>query len=365
MRLSATLTGYIGRQFTFSLLGAMGLLLLIVYLFDTLELLRRAAKRDSVPLDVVIEMSVLKLPQVGQELIAFAILFAAMFTFWRLTRTHELVVVRAAGVSIWQFLMPVLLVALTMGALKLAVINPVGSALLTRYEALDNRWLRGRASSVDLSETGLWLRQIGPDDSQTVIHAGSVLSEDWALKDVLVLFFDAEDRYVGRIDGASAQLDGGAFRIGAAWLNQPGSRTRFIEEYSLPTDITVEQIEDSFAPPQTLSFWYIPQFIETLDATGFPSTRLRLHYQSLIAEPLLFIGLVLLAACVALRPPRRGHTLMLLGSGVMVGFALFFVSDVVEALGLSETIPIAMAAWAPAGVTVLTGLAALLYLEDG
>ncbi len=365
MKVSGTLSGYIARQFTSAFLVVMGGLLAIVYLFEMLELLRRAAKRDDLPFDIVLEMSILKLPQVGQELIAFAVLIAAIHSFWRLTRTQELVVVRAAGISVWQFLFPVILMVLVIAGLKLAVINPVSSVLLTRYEQLDNRHLRGRVSSVDLSETGLWLRQVEEDGRSAVIHARSVLSEDWALKDVLILFFDAHENPRGRLDGASARLVDGAWRIGAAWLHDGLGNTRFVEEYRMPTDITVGQIEDSFAPPQTLSFWYIPRFIETLEATGFPSTRLRVHYQALMAEPLLFVGLVLLAACVALRPPRRGQTLILVGSGIGIGFGLFFLSDVVQALGLSEAIPVMLAAWTPAGVTVLAGLGTLLYLEDG
>ena len=46
-------------------------------------------------------------------------------------------------------------------------------------------------------------------------------------------------------------------------------------------------------------------------------------------------------------------------------FLLFFLSDIIFALGLSATIPVALAAWTPAGVAMLMGLALLLHLEDG
>ena len=55
---------------------------------------------------LLLEMAALKLPHMAQEIMPFAILFGTMMAFWRLTRSNELVVARAAGVSVWQFLTP-------------------------------------------------------------------------------------------------------------------------------------------------------------------------------------------------------------------------------------------------------------------
>jgi len=49
----------------------------------------------------------------------------------------------------------------------------------------------------------------------------------------------------------------------------------------------------------------------------------------------------------------------------LTGFVLYFFSDVVFALGLSDSIPVALAAWTPSGVATLLGLTTLLHLEDG
>jgi len=44
---------------------------------------------------------------------------------------------------------------------------------------------------------------------------------------------------------------------------------------------------------------------------------------------------------------------------------LYFLTDVVFALGLSSTIPVALAAWTPFGISTLLGVTLLLHLEDG
>ena len=50
---------------------------------------------------------------------------------------------------------------------------------------------------------------------------------------------------------------------------------------------------------------------------------------------------------------------------ILCGFILYFVTDVVYALGLSASLPVQLAAWAPAGVAALLGLSVLFHLEDG
>ncbi|HUN53254.1 MAG TPA: LptF/LptG family permease, partial [Candidatus Sulfotelmatobacter sp.] len=67
----------------------------------------------------------------------------------------------------------------------------------------------------------------------------------------------------------------------------------------------------------------------------------------------------------SLRLTRRGGTGYLLAGGATVGFLLYFVSDIAFAFGTNGTIPVPMAAWIPAGVSSLLGLATLMHLEDG
>ena len=65
------------------------------------------------------------------------------------------------------------------------------------------------------------------------------------------------------------------------------------------------------------------------------------------------------------RPLRRGGTSVTVVCGVATGFLLYFLSDVVSALGVSARIPVALAAWSPAVVCCLLGTAMLFHLEDG
>lgn len=366
MRLSSTLSIYIGRTYLFHFGVVLSLFLFLIFMFDGVELMRRASGRPEVSFGIIIEMALLKLPHMGQQTFPFAVLFASMATFWRLTRSHELVVTRAAGVSAWQFLLPVLTLTLVLGAIRVTALNPISSTLLARFERIEGVLLKGHQSALALSGGGLWLRQAG-GAGQAVVRANSIslVGAEVELKGVVVFSYQGADRFFERIDAESARLRPGFWLLRNAWIHRPELPRRFEKEHLLETDLTLTKIQDSFAAPETMSFWDLPGFIETLRAAGFSGLRHRLHLHGLLAAPFLMMAMVLLGAIFTLRHTRRGGTTIIVSAGVMIGFLVYFLSDVVFALGLSNSIPVILAAWTPAGVTSLLGASLLLHLEDG
>ncbi len=367
MNVSFTLLKYLARQFLISFVIFISILLMVIYLIDSLELIRRAASHPAVTFAQIAKMSLFQLPEVGQQLFQFAVLFAALYTFWRLTRTSELVILRAVGISAWEFLMPAVLAALVIGLLKVTLINPIGSVFSTRFDEMDNTLLRGKSSTIDLSAGGLWLRQNGPD-TYTIIHARNIDAAQWRLKDVSIYFLTYDDEFKGRLDAPEATLSGQSWEVSGGAYNEPEKPDQppvFVPKTSIPTDMTPQKIQEIFTSTNSHSFWTIQHYIQTMEATGISAVRLRLQYLGLLADPFLFAGLVLLAAAASLRQTRRGGTLFVISTGIVAAFALFFLGNVVRALGESETIPIILAAWTPAGLSLLGGIGALLYLEDG
>jgi lipopolysaccharide export system permease protein len=364
MRLSLTLTGYLGRRFLASIAVVMVILLGLVVLFEMVELLRRASGRESANFGILLEMALLKTPLLAQKIIPFAALFAGMYSFARLTRANELVVARAAGVSVWQFLMPALATALILGGLVVTVFNPLSSAMVYRYEQMEAKHLRGRPSLLAVSNSGIWLRQ-ADENGQSVIHAQGVSQQGLEFQGVIIFLFEDADRFVSRIDARTAKLHDKYWELTDAVLTEPQGSPAFRTTYRLETSLTYGQIQDSFASPETMSFWALPKFIDMMQKTGFSAVRHRLHWHAMLSGPLLLFSMVLIAATFALRLTRYGSTALLTAGGVLAGFVLYFLSDITFALGLSGAIPAILAAWTPAGVATLLGLGMLFHLEDG
>src|ERR1700689_163593 len=213
MLLAKTLSAYIARQFFAWFCGVYGAMLSISFLIDYIELLRRGATKIGVTLGVLLEMAALKLPHTAQEVMPFAVLFGTMLAFWRLTRHNELVVARAAGVSVWQFLTPAVLVALLVGIIAVTVFNPIASQMEATYDQLDARYLKQSSEELSLSNSGLWLRQSDTGGGQVVIHGSKLVAPELLLGEVTLFSFNSAHQFSSRIEAKTAQLDAGEWVI--------------------------------------------------------------------------------------------------------------------------------------------------------
>lgn len=370
MNIVATLSRYIARVFSFFVLVMLAALTGVVSLFDFIELLRRAANQPGGTFGVVAEVAALRLPWLAMQVLPFAVLLGGIIAFWRLTRSSELVVARAAGVSAWQFLAAPTLCAVLLGAGATMVISPVSAALRARAEAVDSTYLKAGGGPLSLNGGQLWLRQADralDPKGVAILHASGVTLRDGTLSSGPVSIFrlDGRDGLLERLEASSAVLQDDEWVLNGARVLRPGRGAEPPATLRLPTSMTVDRVQDSFAPPDTLSFWALPGFIQLLDRSGFSSVRHRLHFQSLLALPLLAGTMALLAAAFSMRPARRGGVARMIGGGVSAGFALYMISKVAEEFGQSGALPPALAAWAPAVAGLLFSLALLLHLEDG
>ena len=363
--MSRTLSLYLGRQFLVAMLAVQGALLAVIFLIDVGELLRRSSGKPDATLGVVFDLALLHLPTVGAQVLPFAVLFGAIHALVRLTRAHELAVARAAGVSAWQFLAPGVIAALALGVLDVTVMNPIAALLLGEYERGVSRYLELRSSVLSVSSTGLWLREADAAGNHAVVHAASVDPLALRLNDVTVLHFRGEDEFIGRADAERAVLVDGAWVLEAAWVTGPARAGERVAELSVPTVLTPSHVRESLTSPDTVSFWQLPHFIAVLEATGLSSLGHRMQWHALLARPFLLVAMVLIAAAASLRLTRRGGVTPLVLAGVTIGFGFMLFSSVVEALGLGERLPIVLAAWTPASVMLMLGLALLMHLEDG
>lgn len=373
MRFPITLSMYIGKKFLASIGIAFGAVLFIAALADFVEIVRRTAEKTHIPLHIVMEMAFMKLPAMGERIFPYAMLIGSMMALTRLTKSHELIVARAAGVSVWQILQPAAIVSLGMGVLVIVLYNPIASSMIARFDVLEGRYIEGRSSQLAVSGSGLWIRQIEHNGSEMnaipigeyIIHAERVAQRDMGLRDVVIFAYDRAGKFIGRVDASRARLTSRQWLLEKAVVSVPEQVSSEYERYALPTELSIAQIQDSFADPDTLSFWQLTGFIDTLEKAGFSALRHRVHWHAMLATPLLFFAMVLIAAVFSLRLHRRGNVTMLLTSGALIGFVVNFMKEIFYAFGYAGTLPVALAAWSPPIIVLLAGTALLLHLEDG
>jgi lipopolysaccharide export system permease protein len=366
-RLTPTLSLYIGWQFIVAFVSVLLVIMGLIMLFDLIELARRSVSADDVGLGVLFGLAALKLPHTLQDVLPFAVMIGMMFALFRLARNSELVVIRSAGVSVWQFLAPTLLLVAGLGVFNLTVVNPFSASLYQSYEQLEEELLFKRTSALNIGVGGLWLRE-SQDEIQTVVHSHVVRQEERILflSGVSIFEMDLADRFVRRFEAQDGQLLDGFFKLDHVWESAPGTESVYHEELFLPTTITIGQVQENLASPETMSFWELPQYIRFSEQSGFSALPHKLYWHSLLASPFLFCAMILVASAFYLTTNSRlgGWTKRGL-AGLGAGFMLYFFSRLTYALGLSAILPLSLAAWAPTTVAALLGLTYLFHREDG
>jgi lipopolysaccharide export system permease protein len=365
MKISPTLSVYLSKQFLLWLLIGLGVCAGLVFLLDFVETLRKGAGRE-LPFGVAIQITFFKLPNLTMQIAPFAFLFGSILTFNKLTRSRELVVIRASGVSVWQFLMPPLMCALLIGFFIIIGFNPLGAAMNYHAEQLENKYLDSSSSLTTVSKSGLWLKQNDEaTGTRTIITAAGISPDSRDFNDVTVFNFTRDFDFINRIDAKDATLLDKEWAFRKAIINVPDKTPEKLAEYHLPTNLTLAQIQDSFGSPDTMSFWELPDFISMMEASGFSALKHKLHFHTILTTPIILAAMVIIAAVYSLKYSRKGKTGLLILGAVLSGFVFFFITKLTASYGISGNMPIVLAAWTPAGIFILLGISLLLHQEEG
>jgi lipopolysaccharide export system permease protein len=362
--LGGTLARYFGLRFLGTLVLVFAGIFALVALLDYIELMRRSSDIPHVSAVLVAKTSLYRVPQVTERILPFCVLIAAMSCYLNLSRRLELVVARSAGMSAWQFITPALVVAFLLGIFATAVYNPVSAVLQEQSKRYEAELFGQSPTALGGSGGPFWVNQRS-SDGQAIINAKSSRDQGVGLNGVTVFTFDNDSHFKLRIEARAAVLEPGVWRLLDARVFALGTLPVDRAEYLLKTNLTPEQVRESFATPETVPFWELPLYINIAEHAGLVAAGYRLQFQKLLARPFLFSAMIFLAAAVSLRFFRFGGVQKMVLSGVASGFLLYVLSKVTDDLSKAELMHPVAAAWLPVLAGGLTGFIALLYQEDG
>jgi lipopolysaccharide export system permease protein len=359
--MGATLGRYLSLRFFKTIMAVFIAITGMVYVFDFVEMLRRSNGMPGVTAGFIAVLSLLRTPSVAEQILPFCVLFGTMAAFLDLSRKFELIVARAAGVSVWQFLVPPVVIALLIGVLSVALFNPISAEMKQRADVIETQ-LFGRGGQI--GDTTLWIRQKSID-GEAILRAAGSLKSGTLLTSVTAYVYEPDGRFEERVQAERATLLPGVWQLQNAEISAPGEEAREVGTYLLATDLSPDQLAENFLTPDSVPFWSLPRLRQESEVAGLDSTGFKLQYQTLLARPLLLVAMVLIGAAFSLRFFRFGGIAQAVAGGVIAGFMLYLLTKMVGDFGGSGLLSTPVAAWSPAVVGSLLGALALLHQEDG
>jgi lipopolysaccharide export system permease protein len=359
-----TLSRYIAKLFFVAIATTFAVCALLTFMIDFVELLRLSGNHGSVPGGTLVQIALLRLPGFVEFLIGFAVLVGSISALVYLNRKSELAVMRAGGMSVWQFLRPGLMVGLAIGLFAMMVYNPLASSGRANSDKLFAKAFGNETNLLRAQGGGSWIRQVGAD-GESILGAAAASNQGLTLTGVMIIAYDRDGHFSERIDAGRAELKDGYWALTDAWVSRLGQEPEKFSSYLVSTYLTPDRVRDALGNVFWISFWDLPTLIEDADKAKLSTESLRVQYETLLVRPLLCLAMVLLAATVSLRSFRSGGIQTMVTTGMIGGVVFFLFSEIARQIGIAGLAPAWVAAWLPVVLVLVISTTVLLHQEDG
>ena len=366
------LARYVSRRFVRSFLLIAGVFLMILFLIDMIEMIRRFAARD-IGLSGAAALAGLNMAGSFYSILPLVTVLSGIALFLGLARSSEMVAIRASGRSGLKVIAAPAAAAALVGALAVALLNPLVAVTGQRYDNAVAEIDRAGRQTVSVGDSVVWLRQAVLEDGREVgadrDPRRRTSPDATTLYDATFLIF-GEAGPTRRIEAREARLEPGRWQLSEVRdypLDAANPQAEMVRHVGLrlASDLTAQRIREGFGRPEAVPVWQLPEFIDGLERAGFSATRHRVWLQTELARPFLMAAMVVIAAAFTMQHVRGRNT----GGAVLLAFgagiALFFLRNLAQVLGDNGQITPLMAGWTPPLVGALLALALILKREDG
>jgi LPS export ABC transporter permease LptG/LPS export ABC transporter permease LptF len=305
------------------------------------------------------QLLVMLTPQFIYYVIPIAALLSVLVTFGVLSRSSELTVMKACGVSLYRTALSVVILSLGFSIVLFALEQRLMAAANREAETLDAK-IRGRQPKTMNILNRQWI--LGPDN--TIYHYGFFDPQRNELFG-LTMFKLRPDRWalVSETFVRRAVFRGDMWIGEQGWMrdytkNPPpwtGIARSPLPGIEPPKYFTTEEPDAEF-----MTVTELRDYIQELDTSGFNTVPLKVELQRKLAFPFVTLVMTLLAIPFGVSVGKHG-ALYGIGLGIVIALSYWTLISAFVAIGRAGLLPPLLAGWAP-NVLVL-GVAGYLFLR--
>ena len=296
-------------------------------------------------------------PQFVYYIIPIGALLSVLVTFGVLSRSSELTVMKACGVSLYRTAMSVVLLSLVFSGVLFGLEQRVLARANRRADALDAQ-IRGRAPRLLDVMNRKWL--VGRDGD---IYHYTYFNPDQNELSGLVLYRPDQEKWTLRSATFAERV-----RYHEGWQAATGWTQDFTSNPSSWTSFTQRALTgiespDYFKTEQPvadmMTVGQLRTYVDDLETRGANVVPLRVDLHKKLAFPLVTFVMTLLAVPFGISTGRRG-TLYGIGLGIVIALSYWILISAFVAVGKGGLLPPVLAGWAPN--ILVASIASYLFL---
>lgn len=314
----------LSRYVTASVLGAISLVLLVIVALDAIGAVIDGVGdiSNNYTFNQVMIYVVMTLPSRIYENIPIASLIGCLIGLGVLANNSELVVMRAAGVSVmrivWLVIRPILWLILA-GALMGEYLVPFSD----QYAESRRMLLKGGESAQE-TDSGFWNKEGHDFMHFNAVYPGGVLFG------VTRYRFNEDHRLL------QASFSERATFQGEHWVEERGVVTNFLDDRTdveefvtrkWETNLSPELLNLIVFPPESLAIHSLYNYSNYLEEQGQESSKYQLAFWKKSLQPFTIVSLVLIAISFVFGPLRQVTMGYRIFAGVVVGLVFRTAQD--------------------------------------
>lgn len=328
------LTKFLMRRFFASFLLVMMTVCGIIYVVTFVERLSSNSSALSTLFDAWV-----RLLEYIPMFLPLAVFMGTLVAFYNLTKSSELIIISGAGLSPFQIARPFLIGAFLVGIFTACVVNPYSVNVTTSN--LTNHELK-------LIDDAIWLRESNENSYLTLRATGmQMVHKNIIFKDATIFLQDEDFKLKERISAQKIMLSNKGLDTDKSTVTTADGITKTAETH-IDTKLTPSTVLERYLQPEQISFWKLPAFIRKMESIGVITRGHRVQFWTLFFLPLTMMAMVTLGIAFSQTKQRRNYSFGLKFSlGIMTCFALYFLTNLFNALGNIGTLPPLIAIVAP------------------
>jgi lipopolysaccharide export system permease protein len=303
-----------------------------------------------------------KVPYLLNEIAPLLSFITMLFFVTRLTKYNELIIILGSGISLQRVLLIPIVAAGIIGILIVAVLNPIGTYGLHKYEYLEAKLTKKKHKSFLAVRNGVLVFEDYNNENK-IISAKSLNIATGKFTEVTMLFVDPENNFLKRIDAENATLNQSNFYLNNVREINDVSTKKY-SEMVIPTNLTTEYFTHSLVLPEMISIWDLKNSINKFSSSGLAVLNYKVYYYKQLFKPLLMIGTVILASCFIKLNQRNNSQKKLFVYGVILGFIIYSMIEVISRILAYNGLEPLLAIMLPITLLILISNFVVLHLNE-
>ena len=342
----------------------------LIFFIDIIELFRRSSNKVGVVhlikanLTDIIGMAGLKIIGNMEKVIPFSVLIGSITCFNQWRKKNYYITSRTFGISLWRTVFPVSIIMFIIGIISIFLLNPLSSILNKKYDKLQSIYFgSSNLQSFSFDTKGFWIKEF-LGENKSIINAKKIDEKNKTLYDINIFVFNKTNLIEKRISAISGNFFENKLNLYKVKLSTRDISSKKIEQYSLPVNRKADGIRINIAEPNTIFILDLPKYILSMNENGLNTSKHLIHMYKLICQPFLIIAMVLLSASLMLKSSERNHQFGIISTSLIVGFSLYFIGDIIFALGSSEKLPSLLSGFGPTLIGLFSGCFLISSIDE-